>query len=74
VRKQRGGAAHLPDDRFPIDEENLSNKTVVSVIPADADGGGPVFADLKVAENELIAASDRPEDPYDEPTPGDEPE
>jgi len=73
VRKQKGGAAHLPDDRFPIDEDNLSNETVVSVIPADADGGGPVFAGLKVTEKELIAAAERPQDPYDEQTPGDEP-
>ena len=67
VRKQRGGAAHIPDDRYP-------EGSVVIVQDADGDGGGPVMASLDVAKKELIAASERPEDPYDADTPGDEPE
>ncbi len=73
VRKLRGGAAHIPDDRFPVDVEK-KEVTVVDVIDADGDGAGPVAVDLEVAKKELIAASDRPADPYDVDTPGDEPE
>lgn len=67
ARKQKGGAAHIPDDRYP-------EGSVVIVQDADGDGGGPVMASLDLAEKELIAASDRPADPYDEQAPGDEPE
>lgn len=67
IRKQKGGVAHIPDDRFP-------EGSVVSVRDAD-DPDSPFFVvGLKEAEKDLIAASDRPADPYDEPTPGDEPE
>ena len=65
-RKQKGGNAHIPDDRFP-------EGSVVSVRDAD-DYESPFFVtSLKEAEKELIAASDRPQDPYDAETPGDEP-
>lgn len=67
VRKQKGGAAHIPDDRFPLG-------SVVTVRDADGDDGPFLAVSLKDAKNELIAESDRPQDPYDEQTPGDEPE
>lgn len=67
ARKQRGGAAHIPDDRYP-------EGSVVIVGDSEGDGGGYVMTDLETAKKELIAASDRPEDPYDQDTPGDEPE
>jgi len=66
ARKQRGGAAHIPDDRFP-------EGSVVTVRDADGDEGPFVAVSLEEAEKDLIAASDRPTDPYDEQTPGDEP-
>lgn len=57
-RKQRGGAAHIPDDRFP-------HKSIVSVRDAD-DYESPFFTmQLEEAEKDFIAASDRPQDPYD---------
>lgn len=66
ARKQKGGAAHIPDDRFP-------EGSIVSVRDA-ADKDSPFFVtSLEDAEKELIAAADRPQDPYDTPTPGDEP-
>lgn len=65
-RKQKGGNAHIPDDRFP-------EESIVSVRDAD-DKDSPFFlTSLKEAEKELIAASDRPQDPYDTDAPGDEP-
>jgi hypothetical protein len=67
ARKQRGGAAHIPDDRFP-------EGSVVVVRDADGDEGPFLYASLEDAKKELIAESDRPADPYDEQTPGDEPE
>jgi hypothetical protein len=67
ARRQRGGAAHIPDDRFPED-------SVVTVRDADGDGGPFLAVSLKEAKEQLIAESDRPADPYDEETPGDEPE
>jgi len=67
VRKQRGGAAHIPDDRFP-------EGSVVTVRDADGDEGPFLAVSLEQAEKELIAESDRPQDPYDVQTPGDEPE
>jgi hypothetical protein len=66
ARKQRGGAAHIPDDRFP-------EGSVVTVRDADGDESPFYAVSLEDAEKELIAASDRPADPYDEQTPGDEP-
>lgn len=65
-RKQRGGAAHIPDDRFP-------EGSVVTVRDADGDEGPFLAVSLEQAEKDLIAESDRPQDPYDEQTPGDEP-
>lgn len=66
ARKQKGGNAHIPEDRFP---EN----SIVSVRDAD-DYESPFFVtSLKEAEKELIAASDRPQDPYDTDTPMEEP-
>ncbi len=67
VRRQRGGAAHIPDDRFP-------EGSVVTIRDADGDEGPLLAVGLAEAEKELIAESDRPQDPYDEQTPGDEPE
>lgn len=67
ARKQKGGAAHIPDDRFP-------EKSIVTVRDADGDEGPFLAVSLEDAEKELIAASERPADPYDEATPGDEPE
>lgn len=67
VRKQKGGAAHIPDDRFP-------EGSVVTVRDADGDEGPFLAVSLKDAKEQLIAESDRPADPYDEETPGDEPE
>ncbi len=66
-RKQRGGAALIPVDRFP-------EGSVVTVRDADGDEGPFLAVGLAEAEKELIAESDRPQDPYDEQTPGDEPE
>jgi hypothetical protein len=66
VRKQKGGNAHIPEDRFP-------EESIVSVRDAN-DKDSPFFVtSLKEAEKELIAASDRPQDPYDTDAPGDEP-
>ena len=57
-RKQRGGAAHIPDDRFPP-------KSIVSVRDA-SDDESPFFTmDLEEAERDFIGAADRPQDPYD---------
>jgi hypothetical protein len=67
ARKQKGGAAHIPDDRFP-------EESVVTVRDADGDEGPFLAVKLEEAEKDLIAASDRPADPYDAQTPGDEPE
>jgi hypothetical protein len=66
LRKQRGGVAHIPDDRFP-------EGSVVTVRDADGDEGPFLAVDLETAKKELFAESDRPQDPYDEDTPGDEP-
>ncbi len=67
ARRQKGGAAHIPDDRAPPG-------SVVTVRDAAGDEGPFYAVSLEDAEKELIAASDRPVDPYDEQTPGDEPE
>jgi len=67
VRKQKGGAAHIPDDRFP-------EGSVVTVRDADGDEGPFLAVSLEEAKKNLIAESDRPSDPYDTETPGDEPE
>ncbi len=47
---------------------------MVTVRDADGDEGPFLAVGLAEAEKELIAESDRPQDPYDEQTPGDEPE
>ncbi len=57
-RKQRGGVAHIPDDRFP-------KHSIISVRDAK-DDESPFFSmKLEEAEKDFIAASDRPQDPYD---------
>ena len=60
VRKQTGGEAHIPPAYFPPG-------SIVNVRDAD-DYESPFFVtDLGTAERDFIAASERPEDPYDEP-------
>ena len=60
VRMQKGGEAHIPPEYFP-------EGSIVNVRDAD-DYESPFFVtDLATAERDLIAASERPADPYDEP-------
>lgn len=60
LRKQMGGVAHIPPEYFP-------QGSIVNVRDAE-DYESPFFVtDLGTAERDFIAASDRPQDPYDEP-------
>lgn len=60
MRKQNGGEAHIPPEYFP-------EGSIVNVRDAD-DYESPFFVtDLATAERDLIGASERPADPYDEP-------